>query len=160
RVDHLVLRPLVSALDQFGQLDLLRRSQQGVAPGLVEEELKRVGRHRGDRLVREVRLGDVGQAAVVAELDPALLELLVERRGLVVFGLELAPGLRERGEVDAARLLGVLHQYAKLIVAHGVAIASRPGSLTRPGSEPRPWVDSETVKPPDTLWELVFLMVI
>jgi len=41
---------------------------------------------------------------------------------LLFFELELRHRLRERGEVDAARLLGVLHQCAKLVVTHGVAM--------------------------------------
>jgi hypothetical protein len=104
------------------ELDLLGGGQQRVAAGLVEEELERVRRHRGDRLVREVRLGDVRQAAVVRKLDPALVELLVERRDLLFVELELGHSLGERREVDAARLLGVLHQRAKLVVSHGVAM--------------------------------------
>ena len=51
RVDHPVLRPLVAALDLLRELDLLGGGQQRVAPGLVEEELERVGRHRGDLAV-------------------------------------------------------------------------------------------------------------
>src|SRR6476660_7993451 len=34
------------------------------------------------------------------------------------------------------------------------------GSVTRSGSRPHPGVHSKAVKAPDTLWELVFLMVI
>jgi hypothetical protein len=49
-----------------------------------------------------MRLGDVRQAAVVRELDPALLELLVQRRDLLVVEVELRQGLRERRQVDAA----------------------------------------------------------
>src|SRR5262249_22550145 len=108
-----------------------------------------------------MRLGDVGQAAVVGELDSALLELLVESRDLLVVELELGHGLREGGEVDATRLLGMLHQRAELVMAaHVAAISSRSISLTRSGSMPHPWVHSEAVKGPDTLWELIFIMVI
>src|SRR5262249_633011 len=99
-------------------------------------------------------------AAVVGELDPALLEVLVEGRDLLLVELEFGHGLGERGQVDAARLLGVLHQCAKLVMAHDAGISARFGSLTRSGSGPHPWVHSEAVKAPDTLWELVFLMVI
>ena len=53
---------LVAALDPLRELDLLRRGQQRVAAGLVEEELQRVGRHRGD-LARSTYVvsSDVGQ---------------------------------------------------------------------------------------------------
>ncbi len=39
-------------------------------------------------------------------------------------------------------------------------IAAVSGSVTRARFGPQPGVDSEAVKGPDTLWELVFLMVI
>jgi hypothetical protein len=38
-----------------------------------------------------VGLGDVRQAAVVRKLDPALVELLVERRDLLLVELERSP---------------------------------------------------------------------
>src|SRR5207245_2440108 len=43
RVDHQILRALVSALDPLRELDLLLCGQQLVAAGLVEEELEGVG---------------------------------------------------------------------------------------------------------------------
>ena len=112
RVDHLVLRTSVATLDQLRELHLLGGCQERIAAGLVEEELDRVRRHRGDRLVRVVRLADVREAAVVRELDPALLELLVQRRDLLVVEVELGQDLRERRQVDAAGLVGMLHQRA------------------------------------------------
>src|SRR3954468_16639479 len=45
-------------------------------------------------------------------------------------------------------------------MAHGAGIAPPASSITRAGSGPNPWVHSKAVKAPDTLWELVFLMVI
>ena len=44
RLDHLLLRAHVAALDLLGQLDLLRGGQQRVPAGLAQEELQRVGR--------------------------------------------------------------------------------------------------------------------
>jgi len=65
-----------------------------------------------------VRLPDVRQAAVVRELDPALLDLLVQRRDLLVVEVELGQELREGRQVDAADLVGMLHQCTKLVLAH------------------------------------------
>jgi hypothetical protein len=42
RLDHPLLRRPVAALDQLGELDLLRGGEQRVAPGLAQEELERV----------------------------------------------------------------------------------------------------------------------
>ena len=112
RVDHQVLRLRVAALDPLRELDLLRRGEELVAACFVEEELQRVGRHRRDGLVREVRLVGIWQRAVVRQLDPVVFELLVEGLHLLVVELELGEELRERGEVDAAGLLAVLHERA------------------------------------------------
>src|SRR3954447_1659667 len=43
RRDHALLRSHVAALDPLRELDLLRRGEQRVAAGLVQEELERVG---------------------------------------------------------------------------------------------------------------------
>src|SRR3954464_13089834 len=45
-------------------------------------------------------------------------------------------------------------------MAHGAGIAPLSSSITRSGSVLHPRVHSKAVKAPDTLWELVFLMVI
>src|SRR5207302_3797205 len=60
-----------------------------------------------------------------------LLGLVVERGELLRFEVELGQDLREGREVDAAGFLGVLHQRAKLVMAHRVAIAPLSGSITR-----------------------------
>ena len=111
---------LVAALDPLRELDLLRRGQQRVAAGLVEEQLQRVGRHRRDVVVRVVRLVllRLGNGAVVDQVDAARLELLVEARELLVVELELGDELVERGEVDAALLLAVLQQDPQLVLVH------------------------------------------
>ena len=110
RVDHPVLGRLVAQLDELRELDLLRGREQGIPSGLVEEELERVARHRGDLRVLVPRLVDVRETAVVGELDPLLLERRVEPGDLVVVDLELLEKGGERGQIDAAQLFAVLHQ--------------------------------------------------
>ena len=122
RVDHPLLRRRVASLDRLRKLDLLRCGQQRVAAGLVQEELERVGRHRGDLAVHVRRLVDLRQRAIVGELDSARLDLLVQTVELVVVELELLDESREGRHVDAADLLAVLHQDAQLVVAHSLII--------------------------------------
>jgi len=128
RVHHPVLRRLVALLDELGELDLLRGGEQRVAARFVKEELERVARHRGDLRVRVRRLFDLGKAAVVGDLDAFLRELLEEVGDLVVVQLELLEERRERGQVDAAQLLAVLHQRFQLLVAHAISIPEKPRS--------------------------------
>ena len=101
---------LVAALDPLGELDLLLGGQQRVAAGLVQEELERVGGRGREVAVDEGRVVLADVAAVVAELDPALLELLVDARELVVVEVELLDELAELRQVDAALLLGPVDQ--------------------------------------------------
>ena len=101
RVDHPLLGLVVAALDPLGELDLLLLRQQRPASGLVEEELQRIGRRDGEVAV------DVGAllaltAAVVADLDRPLLELLVEPARVVVLELVLLDELVQLREVEAA----------------------------------------------------------
>ena len=110
RVDHQILGFLVAALDPLGELDLLLGGQQLVPAGLVQEQLQRVGGRVRELMVVEggVVLDDV--PAVVAELDPALVELLVDARELVVVEVELMDELVELRQVDAALLLRPIDQ--------------------------------------------------
>ena len=78
--------------------------QQPVAADLVEEELQRVGGRPGERDVVE-RRGLGVAAAVVAQVDPARLELLVEPADVVVVELERLGQLVDLGQVEAARRL-------------------------------------------------------
>ena len=88
----------------LGELDLLVRRQQPVAADLVEEQLQRVGRGAGERgVVDRRRLGLA--AAVVAQVDPAGLELLVEPADVVVLELERLGELVDLGEIEASVLL-------------------------------------------------------
>ena len=133
RVHHPVLRGLVSALDPLGQRDLLLRREQRVAPGLVEEELEGVGRVDREVAVHVRALAGLRVAAVVRELDAALVELGVERLEGLVLELELLRQLVERREVDAAVLLPLLDERRQLIgdaavtigiLAHGRNVAA------------------------------------
>ncbi len=125
RVHHLVLRRLVALLDPLRQLHLFGRGEQRVAAGLVEEELERVARHRGDLLVSVRRLLELRDSAVVGEVDPLLLELLVQGGDVLVVQLELLDEPDERRQVDAAQLLAVLHQHPQLLRTHALSL---PGS--------------------------------
>jgi hypothetical protein len=78
RVDHPLLGGCVAALDPLRQLDLLLRRQQRVAADLVQEELQAVRGRGGELAVGVSAVGGVAPDAVVRELDPAALELLVE----------------------------------------------------------------------------------
>src|SRR5205823_9130980 len=57
RLDHLLLRTMLAALDALGELDLLRRGEQVDAADVLEEKLQRVRRglhRRSGRLVVEI----------------------------------------------------------------------------------------------------------
>jgi hypothetical protein len=72
-----------------------------VAADLVEEELQRVGGRGGERDVVERR--GLGLApAVVAQVDPARLDLLVEPADVVVVELERLRQLVDLGQRQAA----------------------------------------------------------
>ena len=108
-VDHPVLGVEVAALDALGELDLLVGRQQPVAADLVEEELQRVGGDAGERGVVD-RRGLGLAAAVVAQVDPAGLELLVELADVVVLELERLGQLVDLAEVDAPALLASIEE--------------------------------------------------
>src|SRR5262249_31126136 len=110
RLDHLLLRPVVAALDALCELDLLRRREQVDLADVLEEELERVARDlegERDRLFALVRLLLGGIEGVVrlefglllklvVVLDPLLLELRIvydDSRALVLTHRRL-PGLR------------------------------------------------------------------
>ena len=94
---------------RLGELDLLVGRQQPVAADLVEEQLQRVGGRAGERhVVDRRRLGLA--AAVVAQVDPAGLELLVEPPDVVVLELERLSQLVDLGEVEASVLLASIEE--------------------------------------------------
>src|SRR5262249_9840292 len=79
--DHPLLRRAVAALDPLRELDLLRRGEQRVAAGLVQEQLQRVGGQRG--LGGEVQL----EIVIVLVLGERLVDLVQDvRRGVVLLG--------------------------------------------------------------------------
>ena len=102
-VDHPLLRLGVAALDELGQLDLLLLGQQRPAAGLVEEELERVRRRHGETAVHVGALLLLA-ATVVADVDPPLVEPLVQPAELLVVELLGGDQLVELREVDAAFL--------------------------------------------------------
>src|SRR3954470_17504874 len=91
RLDHLLLRAMVTTLDALRELDLLRRREQVDAADVLQEQLERVRRHlrrRGGRLVVEIR------GSRRHDLDLLLLERLVQLVELA--GLEVEIVERER----------------------------------------------------------------
>jgi len=76
---------------RFREVDLLLGRQQLVSAGLVGGELERVGRRVDEVAVDVRRLGRVGAAAVVRQLEPALVDLLIERLDLLVSSEARAP---------------------------------------------------------------------
>ena len=77
---------------------------------LVEEQLQRVRRDGGERGVVHGRGDRVLAAAVVAQVDPADLELLVEAADVGFLELERLGELIHLGEVEAALLLSPVDQ--------------------------------------------------
>ena len=123
RVDHAVLGGQVAALDPLRQLDLLVRRQQPVAADLVQEQLERVGGDRGQRGVVDGRDGGFAPA-VVAQVDPARVELLVEAAEVGVLEVERLDELVDLREVEAAALLPPVQQRGHR-AARGVACRIR-----------------------------------
>jgi hypothetical protein len=110
RVDHALLRLAVAALDALRELDLLLRCQQRIAAGLVEEELQRIRRRVGEITV-DVGCGrGLRTAAVVLQVDPAPLDLLVKALHVVVVELERLSDLVELGQLDAALFFAVCEE--------------------------------------------------
>src|SRR5215213_2117393 len=131
RVHHQVLRLLVAALDPLRELDLLRRRQQRIPPGLVEEELEGIG--RGGRQ-RVVAVGDLlldRTRAVVGEVDPVALEAVEQRLDLLLVQLELLYVLLHLRHVHATVLFAEFDQDGNRILTHGVG-RSPPAARTNP----------------------------
>jgi hypothetical protein len=81
-----------------------------VAADLVEEQLQRVGGDGGERGVVDRGGGRVLAAAVVAQVDPAQLQLLVQRTEVVVLELQRLRELVDLGQGQATRLLAPVDQ--------------------------------------------------
>jgi hypothetical protein len=117
RVDHQVLRLAVATLDPLGELDLLLGRQQLVAADLVEEELQRVRRRDRQVAVHVSRVDDL-PAAVVAELDSPLLDVLVQPLHLFLVQLRLLDRARDLRELEASLALSQFDQRFDLLVRH------------------------------------------
>ena len=79
--------------------------QQPVAADLVEEELQGVGRDGREMGVVDRRLGRVLTRAVVAQLDVARMQLLVEGPEILVFEVQGLGEFVDLFEVDAPSFL-------------------------------------------------------
>ena len=94
RLDHLLLRGMVSALDPLRKLDLLRRGEQLDPPDVLEEQLQRVRRRleraRLDGRPFVVRLDRLGH-----DLDLLLLERLEQLVELTRLEVEIVEGERD-----------------------------------------------------------------
>ena len=77
RLDHLLLRPMVAALDALRELDLLRRRQQVDLADVLQEELQRVGGELDIRLLLlellRARRVEVGLSVCLERLSRRLL---------------------------------------------------------------------------------------
>src|SRR5262249_8506569 len=83
---------------------------------------------RGDEIAVDIcrlRGGCVGPLAVVGDLDPALVQALVEPLDLLLVELELRDDLVQVREADTALLVAVLEETGKLLLAHRRPIAHR-----------------------------------
>jgi len=103
-VDHPVLRVFVAHLDAFGEGDLLERGQKGVTAGLVEKELERVRRARGQVAVL-VRGWAGTLSIVVAHLDAPFRRPVVEVLKCVLVELQPLRQLVDFGQQEHATLL-------------------------------------------------------
>jgi hypothetical protein len=110
RVDHPFLRLEVALLDALRDVDLLGGGEQRVAPDLVEEQLERVRRGRGQLAVAEGRGLHAGAAAVVADVDALRLDVRLEHVHVLVGQLESLNQLVQLRDVDAAALLAACDQ--------------------------------------------------
>jgi hypothetical protein len=105
RLDHLLLRAVVAALDALRQLDLLRGREQVDLADVLQEELQRVGRH----LTRLLRLLLV-VVGLGHDLDLKLLESVVEVVDLARLEVELVQGDRNLVGAQMPGFLACLQQ--------------------------------------------------
>ena len=117
RVDHQLLRLAVAALDPLRELDLLLGGQELVAADLVEEQLQRVGGRVGEIAVHVRRVGR-RPSAVVRELDPAFLDVLVQALHVVLVEPCFLDCARDLRELEAPLSLAEIHQRGHVLVSH------------------------------------------
>ena len=111
RLDHLLLRVEVAALDPARQVDLLLRGEQPDLADVLQEELKGVGRHVRLQVDRRLRLapavlaidralllgGGVSGVDLLDQLDLGLLEERVEVLDVGLVEVDLGQGRRDLG---------------------------------------------------------------
>ena len=126
RLDHLLLRAVVAALDPLRQLDLLRGRQQVDLADVLEEELQRVG---GD-------LADLGQLLLLLlglghadDVDLQLLEGAVDVVDLRRVEVELVERERDLVGAHGAGDLSGLEQVPRLVRLEDVGDLADPPSL-------------------------------
>ena len=83
------------------ELDLLLPGEQRVAADLLEEQRHRVGRLLGEVVDHVRRLLDSVAPAVIADVDPARLEHVLERPGVVLAEVGLLHDLTQLRKLDA-----------------------------------------------------------
>src|SRR5690242_9549370 len=123
RLDHLLLRVEVAALDPLGELDLLRRREQPDLADVLEEELQGIGRHvrlQVERLLAAattlavgplgLRGGLLSRVEVLDQLDAVLLEVAVEVLDVRLVELDLGNGAGDVTEGQHAQLLALRDQ--------------------------------------------------
>ena len=91
----------IAPLDPFCQLDLLIARQQRVATDLLKEQRHCIGRAVGECVVDVAGLLDLRAAAVIANVDTAILEQVLERLYVLVAELVLLGHLAQLRQLDA-----------------------------------------------------------
>ena len=116
RLDHLLLRVQVTALDPFGEIDLLLRRQQPHLADVLQEQLKRIGRHLRLEIQRSLAAGALlGRTLVISrcrerrvdlldQLDLSPLQEAVQLLDVGFVEVELGRGGRDLGVREHADL--------------------------------------------------------
>jgi hypothetical protein len=122
RLDHLLLRGVVAALDALRELDLLRGGQQVDLADVLQEQLQRVGRDLARLRLRRLDLLDLDRD----DLDLQLLELLVELVHLARVEVELVECERDLLLTHRSRGLGGLEQVSSFLTLESVCRRPSP----------------------------------
>src|SRR5919198_3190513 len=127
RLDHLLLRLVLAALDALRQLDLLRGGQQVDLPDVLQEQLQRVRADLARGLGRRLTLLRI--AATVHDLDLQLLERVVKVVHLRRVQLQFAERERDLLRAERARHAPALQQPLCLVSLEQLCDAHRPAPL-------------------------------